>query len=88
MSLAHWILAASVVLAAVLAIRAHHLDAAGRWQVYVFKPLATLLVFALALAFPEHARSGADTGRLSRANCLFEFFKEEPRMNTIVRGNY
>jgi len=52
MSLAHWILAASVALAAALAIRAHYLDAAGRWQVYVFKPLATLLVFALALAFP------------------------------------
>jgi len=51
-SLPHWILAASVVLAAALAIRAHYLDAAGRWQVYVFKPLATLLVLALALAFP------------------------------------
>jgi len=35
-----------------LAIRACYLDAARLWQVYVFKPLATLLVLALALSFP------------------------------------
>lgn len=46
------VLIASVSLAAVLAIRAHYLDAGQRWQAYVFKPLATLLVLALALSMP------------------------------------
>lgn len=44
-------LAASAALVAVLAIRAHYLDESRRWQVYAFKPLATLLILALALAF-------------------------------------
>lgn len=43
-------LAASAALVAALAIRAHYLDDARRWQVYAFKPLATLLILALALA--------------------------------------
>lgn len=52
MSIVHPVLIASVAFAAGLAIRAHYLDAARRWQVYVFKPLATLLVLALALFQP------------------------------------
>ncbi|GIK24861.1 MAG: membrane protein [Betaproteobacteria bacterium] len=44
-------LAVSAALVAVLAIRAHYLDESRRWQVYAFKPLATLLILALALAF-------------------------------------
>ena len=52
MSVAHSVLIASIVFAAILAIRAYYLDAARRWQAYVFKPLATLLVLALALAQP------------------------------------
>jgi uncharacterized membrane protein YhhN len=52
MSLFNTVLIASVLLAAVLAIRAHYLHAQQRWQVYVFKPLATLLVLALALSQP------------------------------------
>lgn len=40
------------MLVAVLAIRAHYLDARRRWQIYVFKPLATLLILALALLLP------------------------------------
>lgn len=42
-------LAVAAVLAAALAIRAHYLDDTRRWQVYAFKPLATLLILALAL---------------------------------------
>lgn len=45
-------LAAAAVLVAVLAIRAHYLDDRQRWQVYAFKPLATLLILALALFLP------------------------------------
>lgn len=52
MSIAQPVLIASVAFAAILAIRAHYLDAARRWQAYVFKPLATLLVLVLALAQP------------------------------------
>ena len=52
MSIAQLALIASIALAAMLAIRACYLDAARHWQVYVFKPLATLLVLALALSFP------------------------------------
>lgn len=40
----------SAVLVAVLATRAHYLDEDRRWQIYVFKPLATLLILALALS--------------------------------------
>lgn len=46
------VLAASALLVAILAIRAHYLDARRRWQIYVFKPLATLLILALALLQP------------------------------------
>jgi uncharacterized membrane protein YhhN len=49
------VLIASVLFAALLAIRSYYLDAAQRWQAYVFKPLATLLVLALALAQPTSA---------------------------------
>ena len=52
MSIVHWVLIGSAVFAAVLAIRAYYLDAARCWQAYVFKPLATLLVLALALSQP------------------------------------
>lgn len=45
-------LVACAVLVAALAIRAHYLDEQKRWQVYVFKPLATLLILALALSLP------------------------------------
>ena len=45
-------LAAAAVLVAVLAIRAHYLDDRQRWQVDAFKPLATLLILALALFLP------------------------------------
>lgn len=39
------------MVAAVLAIRAHYLEErTGRWQVFLFKPLATLLILALALS--------------------------------------
>jgi uncharacterized membrane protein YhhN len=52
MSIVHAVLIASILFVAVLAIRACYLDADRRWQVYVFKPLATLLVLALALSQP------------------------------------
>ena len=52
MPIAQTVLIASIVFAAVLAIRAYCLDAGRRWQAYVFKPLATLLVLALALSVP------------------------------------
>ena len=52
MSTAQLVLAAAAVAAAALAIRAHYLDESRRWQVFTFKPLATLLILALALAFP------------------------------------
>jgi uncharacterized membrane protein YhhN len=52
MSMVQPVLLASVLFAAGLAIRAHYLDAGRHWQVYVFKPLATLLVLALALSQP------------------------------------
>ncbi len=58
MSMIQPVLIASVLLAAVLAIRAYYLDAGRRWQAYVFKPLATLLILALALfqsaSLPEY----------------------------------
>ncbi len=44
------VLAVSDVIAAILAIRAHYLEESRRWQVYAFKPLATLLILALALS--------------------------------------
>ena len=45
-------LVASALFVAALAIRAHYLEERQRWQVYVFKPLATLLILVLALALP------------------------------------
>ena len=50
MATAQLVLAASAILVAVLAIRAHYLDERGRWQVYAFKPLATLLILARAVS--------------------------------------
>lgn len=56
MATAQLVLAASAILAAVLATRAHYLDERRRWQIYAFKPLATLLILALALSLiPAHA---------------------------------
>lgn len=50
------VLAASAVIVAVLATRAHYLGDPGRRQVYLFKPLATLLILALVLsAAPLHS---------------------------------
>lgn len=44
-------LALCAVIAAAFATRAHYLEGARqRWQVYLFKPLATLLVLALAMS--------------------------------------
>lgn len=43
-------LIAIAIFVSILAIRAHYLDAAKRWQVYVFKPLATLLMLCVVLA--------------------------------------
>lgn len=60
-------LAALAVLAAVLAIRAHYLDDGRRWQIYLFKPLATLLILALALSLPA---ARADYARLIAAGLL------------------
>jgi len=42
-------LIAAAVCAAILAIRAHYLGEGGRWQVYLFKPLATLLILCIVL---------------------------------------
>lgn len=50
MSAAQNVLIALAALTAVLAIRAHYLEDRQRWQVYAFKPLATLLILALALS--------------------------------------
>ena len=50
MSVLQTSLAAAAALLALLAIRAHYLDESRRWQVYAFKPLATLLILALALS--------------------------------------
>jgi hypothetical protein len=46
------VLAALAVLAPVLAIRAHYLDDPGAGRSTLFKPLATLLILALALSLP------------------------------------
>lgn len=46
------VLTAAAAVVALLAIRAHDLGEAGRAQVYLFKPLATLLILALALSLP------------------------------------
>lgn len=43
------ILIALAILAAILAVRAHYLDAGSRWQIYLFKPLATLLILCVVL---------------------------------------
>ncbi|TSA17709.1 MAG: lysoplasmalogenase [Betaproteobacteria bacterium] len=52
MSIIHWVLIASIALAGIVATRAYYLESDRHWQAYVFKPLATLLVLALALSFP------------------------------------
>ncbi|MCX7174973.1 MAG: lysoplasmalogenase [Proteobacteria bacterium] len=43
-------LIAAAMFAAILAIRAHYLGESSRWQVYLFKPLATLLILCVAVA--------------------------------------
>jgi len=53
------VLAVSAVLVAALAIRAHYLDESRRWQVYVSKPLATLLILALGSVTALAAAAGA-----------------------------
>jgi uncharacterized membrane protein YhhN len=40
----------AAAIAAGLAIRAHYLEPDQRWQIYAFKPLATLLILGLALS--------------------------------------
>lgn len=52
MHAAQYALIAAAALAAFLATRGHYLGEGRRWQVYVFKPLATLLILALALSLP------------------------------------
>lgn len=62
------ILGAAAILVAGLAVRAHYLDASSRWQVYVFKPLATLLILALALSLAP--ASPHTNGRWPPACCF------------------
>lgn len=45
----HVALIAAAVCVSILAVRAHYLGEAGRWQVYLFKPLATLLILCVVL---------------------------------------
>lgn len=45
----------SAAFVAVLAIRAHYLGEDQRWQVYLFKPLATLLIFCLVVVAAQPA---------------------------------
>lgn len=75
MPLPQFVLIASAVLVAVLAVRAHYLDESRRWQVYAFKPLATLLILALALtltpARPEYQSAIAAGLLLSTAGDIF-----------------
>ncbi len=52
MPAAPWLLAFLAALAALIATWGHYLDEGRRWLVYVFKPLATLLILALALSLP------------------------------------
>jgi len=47
------LLSAAAAAAAVLSVRAHYGGTAAQRQVYLFKPLATLLILALALALPQ-----------------------------------
>jgi len=49
------ILTSAAAITAILAIRAHYLDEAKRWQVYLFKPLATLLILGVVLAAARSA---------------------------------
>ena len=48
-------LIAAAVIVAFLAIRGHYLGEGQRWQVYLFKPLATLLIFCLVLVAAQPA---------------------------------
>jgi uncharacterized membrane protein YhhN len=43
----------AIAVSALLAIRAHSIGAAGRWQAYLFKPLTTVLILALAILTPS-----------------------------------
>lgn len=52
MTAVRFALIASAFLAALLAIRGHYLQDSLRWRIYLFKPLATLLILALALSYP------------------------------------
>ncbi len=49
------LLSCAAVAAALLSIRAHYRGEAGRRQVYLFKPLATLLILAVVLVLPPAA---------------------------------
>ncbi|MFA6444691.1 MAG: lysoplasmalogenase [Sterolibacterium sp.] len=40
----------AAIFASILAVRAHYLGARSRWQVYLFKPLATLLILCVVIA--------------------------------------
>lgn len=51
--LAALLLSAAAAAAATLSVRAHYRGADARFQVYLFKPLATLLILALALSWPH-----------------------------------
>lgn len=68
-------LAAAAAVVGVLAIRAHYLEERQRWQVYAFKPLATLLILALALSLtparPEYQWAIAAGLVLSTAGDVF-----------------
>lgn len=43
------ILLGAAIIVSILAIRAHYLDERCRWQVYLFKPLATLLILCVVI---------------------------------------
>lgn len=52
MPAASWLLAFLAALAAFIATWGHYQEEGRRWLVHVFKPLATLLILALALSLP------------------------------------
>jgi len=69
------VLAVSAVIVSILAIRAHYLEESRRWQVYAFKPLATLLILALAFSLsparPEYQWAVAAGLMFSTAGDVF-----------------
>jgi len=75
MSILQYVLLSSAALVAALAVRAHYLPEGSRWQVYLFKPMATLLVLALALSLaparPEYRLAIAAGLLLSTAGDVF-----------------